>query len=248
MFCRAAGGEIERFRPSARSNRSSYREAETRGENGEKQVRHVSMRPVIEKLKADKADTDVDTSFARMYACCCMKEGQMKKRIWLAIFVLLLGSAISCQKKDREAKVKPGEGVEADVAAIKALIAEWVDLYNAEDFPKLISAFYAENAILMNPNGPAHETKETILLSYQKWSELNIEHVVTSVVEDLRVCGDWAFGRGMDTGTTTPRSGGAPVPYSVKWLMVFERQPDGAWKCRYEMWNDNSPVAEQPKR
>ena len=162
--------------------------------------------------------------------------------------MLLLGIATSCQRQDGNAVGKAKGGVEADVAAIKALIAEWVDFYNAEDFPKLISAFYAENAILMNPNEPAHKTKEAILLSYQKWSELNIEHVATSVVEDLRVCGDWAFGRGMDTGTTTPRSGGASVPYSVKWLMVFERQADGAWKCRYEIWNDNSPVAEQPKR
>jgi ketosteroid isomerase-like protein len=172
----------------------------------------------------------------------------MKKRIWLVLFVLLLGIVTSCQKQEVNAVGKAKAGVEADVAAIKALISEWVDLYNAEDFPKMISAFYAENAILMNPNAPAHKTKEAILLSYQKGSELNIEHVVTSVVEDLQVCGDWAFGRGMDKGTTTPRSGGAPVPYSVKWLMVFERQPDGAWKCRYEMWNDNSPLAEQPKR
>ncbi len=172
----------------------------------------------------------------------------MKKRIWLVLFVLLLGIVTSCQKQDRDTSVKPGGGVEADIIAIKALIADWVDLYNAEDFQKLTSVFYAENAILMNPNAPAHKTKEAILLSYQKGRELNIEHVATSVVDDLRVCGDWAFGRGMDKGTTTPRSGGAPVPYSVKWLMVFERQPDGAWKCRYEMWNDNSPVAEQPKR
>ena len=170
----------------------------------------------------------------------------MKKRILGVFLGLLICSALSCQKQDKEAKA--GGAVEADVAAIKALIAEWVDLYNAEDFPKMNSAFYAENAILMNPNAPAHKTKEDILLSYQKLSELNIEHVETSVVEDLRVCGDWAFGRGTDTGTTTPRSGGAPVPYSVKWLMVFERQSDGNWKCLYEMWNDNSPLAEQPRR
>lgn len=66
------------------------------------------------------------------------------------------------------------------------------------------------------------------MLTYQKDSELNIEHVDTSVAEDVRVCGDLALAWGMDTGTTTPRSGGAPIPFSVKWLMVFERQPDGA--------------------
>ena len=83
-------------------------------------------------------------------------------------------------------------------------------------------------------------------MSYLKWSELNIEHVDINVAEDVRVSGNTAVAWGMDTGTTTPRRGGAPVPYSLKWLMVFERQSDGAWKCLYEMWNDNNPVADLP--
>ena len=166
----------------------------------------------------------------------------MKKRIWLVLIVLLLGIATSCLKQDGKAKA----GVEADVAAIKDLIAEWVRLYNAEDFQRLISVFYAENAILMTPNAPARKTREAILQSYQNLIVSNIEHVDASVVEDVRVCGNTAVAWGIDTGTMTPRSGGEPIPFSVKWLMVFERQLDGAWKCLYEMWNDNNPIADLP--
>ncbi len=170
----------------------------------------------------------------------------MKKRIWLVLFVLLLGIATSCQNQDGNAVGKAKAGVEADVAAIKALIAEWVRLYNAEDFENMISVFYADKAVVMNPNAPARRTKEAILLMYQEDCELNIEHVDTSVAEDVRVSGNTAVAWGMDTGTTTPRSGGAPVLYSLKWLMVFERQSDGAWKCLYEMWNDNNLIANLP--
>jgi len=170
----------------------------------------------------------------------------MKKRIWLVLFVLFLGIATSCQRQDGNAVGKAKAGVEADVAAIKALIAEWVRLYNAEDFQNVMSVFYAKNAVLMSPNAPARRTKDAILLSYQKDAEMNIEHVDASVAEDVRVCGDLAFASGMDTGTTTPRSSGNPVPFSVKWLMVFERQSDGAWKCLYEMWNDNNPITNLP--
>jgi uncharacterized protein (TIGR02246 family) len=170
----------------------------------------------------------------------------MKKRIWLVLLVFLLGIATSCQKQDGNAVGKTKAGVEADVAAIKALIAEWVRLYNAEDFQNVMSVFYAENAIVMPPNAPARRTKEAILSMYQKDAELNIEHVVTSVAEDVRVSGNTAVAWGMDSGTTTPRSGGAPVPYSLKWLMVFERQLDGTWKCLYEMWNDNNPITDLP--
>ena len=170
----------------------------------------------------------------------------MKKQIWLVLFVLLLGIATSCQKQEGNAVGKAKAGVEADVAAIKALIAEWVRLYNAEDFENMISVFYADKAVVMNPNAPARRTKETILLMYQKDYESNIEHVITSVAEDVRVSGNTAVACGMDTGTTTPRSGGAPVPYSLKWLMVFERQSDGTWKCLYKMWNDNNPITNLP--
>jgi ketosteroid isomerase-like protein len=170
----------------------------------------------------------------------------MKKRIWLVCFVLLLGIATSCQKQDGSAVGKAKTGVEADVAAIKTLIDEWIRLYNAEDFQNVMAVFYANNAIVMPPNAPACRTKEAILRMYQTDAELNIEHVDTSVAEDVRVSGNTAVAWGMDTGTTTPRSGGAPVPYSLKWLMGFERQSDGAWKCLYEMWNDNHPVGNLP--
>ena len=170
----------------------------------------------------------------------------MEKRIWLVLFMLLLGMATSCQKRDGNAAGKAKAGFEADVTAIKALIAEWVRLYNAEDFQSVMTVFYADKAVVMNPNAPARRTKEAILSMYQEDYELNIQHVDTSVAEDVRVSGNTAVAWGMDTGTMTPRRGGAPVPYSLKWLMVFERQSDGAWKCLYEMWNDNNPLADLP--
>jgi len=136
--------------------------------------------------------------------------------------------------------------VEADVAAIKASLAEWVQLYNAGDFDKIMSIFYAEISIQMPPNEPIRKGKEAILLGYQKERELNDEHCDSSVVEDVRVSGNLAVVRGIDTGTSTPRSGGEPVKYNLKWLIVLDRQSDGAWKWIYEMWNDNNPLPETP--
>jgi ketosteroid isomerase-like protein len=170
----------------------------------------------------------------------------MKKQIWLVLLVLLPGIVTSCQKQGGNAVGKAKAGVEADVVAIKALIAAWVRLYNAEDFQNVMSVFYSKNAIVMPPNAPACRTEEAILRMYRTDAQLNIEHVDTSVAEDVRASGDTAVAWGMDTGTTTPRSGGAPVPYNLKWLMVFERQSDGTWKCIYEMWNDNNPLTNLP--
>jgi ketosteroid isomerase-like protein len=99
----------------------------------------------------------------------------------------------------------------------------------------------------MPPNEAIRKGKEAILLGYQKARELNDEHCDSSVVEDVRVSGDLAVVQGIDTGTSTPRSGGEPVKYSLKWLTVLERQSDGTWKWIYEMWNDNNPLPETPE-
>jgi len=163
----------------------------------------------------------------------------MKNRILLIPLVFLLCFSFACQKQGKEAAKEPETNVEADVAAIKALLDEWVQLYNAGDFDRLVSVFYAENAILISPGMPLRKGKEAILLGYQKDNELNKEHVDSSSAEEVRVSGDLAVSWGIDTGTSSPRSGGKPVKYKVNWMMVFERQSDGAWKCLYEMWNEN---------
>jgi uncharacterized protein (TIGR02246 family) len=170
----------------------------------------------------------------------------MKNHLLRISLVFLLCLTFACWKKGQEAARRPGANAEADAAAVKALIDEWVQLYNAGDFDRLVSIFYADNAILISPDMPPRKGKEAILLVYQKDDELNKEYVDSSVTEDVRISGDLAVAWGTDTGTSTPRSGGEPLKYKVNWLMAFERQPDGVWKCVYEMWNEN-PLPEKPE-
>lgn len=171
----------------------------------------------------------------------------MINRFVVIPLVILLCFAIGCQKEE-EAAGTPTAKVEADVAAIKATLDEWMRLYNAGEFEKLVSAFYTEDAVLMTPNVPIRKGKEAILLGYQETSKLNDEHCDSTVVEDVRVSGDLAVARGIDTGTTTPKGGGEPARYSLKWLIVLERQSDGAWKWTHEIWNENLPFPEKPAK
>ena len=171
----------------------------------------------------------------------------MKKHILLISLVFLLCSTFACQKQGKEVAKEPEVNVEADVVAIKALIDEWVQLYNAGDFDKLVSTVYTEDAVIMSPYESIRKGKEAILLGLKKADELNEEHCDSSVVEDMRVSGNLAVVRGTDTGTATPRSGGEAIKYTVKWLGVFERQSNGTWKQKYEIWYEN-PLPEMPKK
>jgi uncharacterized protein (TIGR02246 family) len=169
----------------------------------------------------------------------------MKSPILIFSLIILLALVIGCPKGEEAGEVSQAS-VEADVAAIKALFQEWVRLYNVHDYDKIMSLIYAENSIQMPPDGPIRLGKEAILLGYRRTSELNDEHCDRSVVEDVRVSGDLAVVRGEDAGTSIPRGGGEPVKYNLKWLMILERQSDGAWKWICEMWNYNDSLSEEP--
>lgn len=154
---------------------------------------------------------------------------------------ILLISVLSCQRRVQEATRSPNPDVGSDVAAIKAIFDDFVQLYNARDFDRIMS-FYSVNAIQMPPNEAIRKGKDAILLGYLKTKGSYDEHCDSSILGDIRVSGDLAFVWGVDTGTTTPRNGGQPVPYSLKWMTVLERQSDGSWKWISEMWNDNDPI------
>jgi uncharacterized protein (TIGR02246 family) len=166
----------------------------------------------------------------------------MKKSLTAAAFVLLFCVSSACREQAPPSSDSPaGPDTQADVAAIKTLEEDWVRLYNARDFDKLMDVFYTEDIVLMAPGAPAHEGKDAVLRSYRGDDAMNIERVQTSVVEDVRVSGDLAVARGRDTGTTTARNGGKPVPYDLKWVMAFARQRDRAWKCFLEIWCEDPP-------
>ncbi len=166
----------------------------------------------------------------------------MKKLFMVITLVFLLCFTFGCQQQGEEVAEEPAVDVEADVVAIKALLDEWVALYNAGDFDKIMSICYAENAVKMPPNIPMLVGKEAILSQHKKERERNDEFCESSVVQDVHLSGDLAVVRGVDTGTITPKSGGEPIKYNMKWLIVLERQPDGTWKWIYEIWNDNNPL------
>jgi len=171
----------------------------------------------------------------------------MKKRILFFWLALILGIFSACRQQGKAAAENSGLRSEADAAAIKASFEEFVRLYNAADFDRIMSEFYAPNAVQMPPGKSALIGEEAIRLGFEKTRELGDEHCDRSVIEDIHISGDVAIVRGTDFGTTTPKGSGQPVKYSLKWLTVAERQFDGTWKWIDEIWNDN-PLSDTPDR
>jgi len=168
----------------------------------------------------------------------------MKRLLMVISLAFIICSIFACERRGQAVVKGSKTNTEADVTAIKALINEWVQLSNADDIDGIMSVFYAEKSILMPPNESICKGKEAIRRSYQEYRKSNKDHWDSSIVEDVHMSGDLAVARGTDTGLMTPRGGGESVQFNLKWLMVFERQSDGTWKCLYEIWNPNPTRAE----
>ena len=166
----------------------------------------------------------------------------MKKSLMIIPLVILLCFTFGCEYGEKPVEEAVAD-VEADIKAIKGMVDEWVALYNAGDFERLVSFYYAEDAVAMPVNEPIREGREAILSGFIKENEMyDSSQLDSSIAEDVRVSGDLAMVRGADTGINTPKGGGEPIKYNIKWVGIFERQPDGTWKCICEIGNDNNPL------
>ena len=130
-----------------------------------------------------------------------------------------------------------------DVAAIKALMAEWGQSASSGDASAL-AGYYTDNAVRMNMNVPILVGKEAIRSDWQSTLD-RYTHVETDVAEDVQVVGDLAVARGTYTGKTTPKlPGGAVLNEKGKQVYVYRRQPGGAWKMIMDIWSSDLPVVQ----
>jgi len=160
--------------------------------------------------------------------------------------LLLLSALSSCQQPVSTGLYTPvasgasraereAENEEASVrGAIEGLIA--ADNNGNAD---LVAGFYADDAILLPPEGPALSGRAVIRNHYVGLFSKSTLTLTTRSDETL-VFGDTAIDRGVVTGTLQPRDG-APVPLNDQYLMVLRRDSAGRWKVFRLMWGPAAP-------
>ena len=153
------------------------------------------------------------------------------KRLLILIPLVFL-CCLGCQQSDDVAAVDS----EADIQAIKDIVADTEAAINTSDIEKFMS-FYADDAIEIPPNGPAQVGKEVIGNGIQQFfDEVNCQE--EDVVKAVHVDGNLAVAHVVYSGVATPKAGGEPRKGNGNMIMVFERQPDGLWKRTYTIWSN----------
>lgn len=123
--------------------------------------------------------------------------------------------------------------IETDKAALTKDLKEWDMNVKAGNFEARVE-YYTDNAIRME-EGIIIVGKEAIRNSFKAVHEQFNITKCDNKAEDIKVSGDLAVIRGSFSGTLVPKNGSEPMHPKSLWLGVYERQPDGSWKCAYDM-------------
>src|SRR6266542_79824 len=139
----------------------------------------------------------------------------------------------------------------ADEQALRDADAEWSKAAGAKDLDKTVS-YYSDDAIVMPPNDPAATTKEAVRKIWQDLLAspgLVISWKPTKV--EVAKSGEIGFVSGTYELTMNDASGN-PVNDRGKYLEIWEKQPDGSWKCGADIWNSDlsasAPAAPERRR
>jgi ketosteroid isomerase-like protein len=126
---------------------------------------------------------------------------------------------------------------------LRDLDAQWSKAAAARDLEQTI-AFYSDDAIVLPPNATSASTKETIR---NVWKDVLTAPglVVSWKPSKVKLGHNGAMGWVNGTYELTMNDAtGKPMNDRGKYLEVWEKQPDGNWKCAADMWNsDLAPSA-----
>ena len=119
-------------------------------------------------------------------------------------------------------------------SAIERLLFSYWDALNVSDLSKVLS-LYTKGGVFMPTNAPTAKGQEQLKGSYEfvfKTIQLNIKFFI----EEIAVCGDYAYAVTNSKGTALIHANGQTVSEENRELFVFQKE-NGQWKIARYMFN-----------
>jgi len=148
------------------------------------------------------------------------------------VFLCCLG----CQQGEKVAAVDN----EADIKAIKDIVAELQAANNISDVDRVMS-YYADNSVVIPTNEPAAIGKDAIRDWLQQFYDAFTPKEVY-VVNTVEISGRLAVAHIPWSGVFTPKDGGEQRKSYGNMLLIFKKQPDESWKIAYSIWSNETLV------
>lgn len=163
----------------------------------------------------------------------------MKRTPWCRVAVALLALA-ACQPRQQDGTATASEARAGDQAAIEQVLQRELAAARANS-PDSFHVLLSADATVKPPNEPAVTGGPALQSWLQKmFSNVTINQITYSD-DQIAVSGDLAVhSHGFDW-TVTPKDG-QPVQEKGHGVHVLQRQADGSWKIKYDMWSADSPA------
>lgn len=126
----------------------------------------------------------------------------------------------------------------ADEAAIRATLAKAVEAHRTGSADLWLQT--ATNDVVLMLNGDTAMKGKAKVGAYVRNFFATTKSDLQPRIVDVQISGDVGIVRTEDSGTFTPKAGGAPIPLSMKELIVFRREADGAWRGAFISVSNNS--------
>jgi uncharacterized protein (TIGR02246 family) len=140
----------------------------------------------------------------------------------------------------------PPDTRDADVKAIGDLEASDVAAWKARDAAK-IAAFYADNAVLMTPGGPATNGKDAIAKGLQQMvADPALDLTFRADHIEVAKSGDVAWSRGTYQMAMTDPASHQVIHDHGSYVTTYQKQSDGAWKAVADIATSEVPPPTPP--
>lgn len=153
----------------------------------------------------------------------------MRKNLRTLGLILCFGCLACIDNQSR-----PTSSATDEQKAVRAVVVSLIAADNAGDLEAVMRQ-YGSDPVLMPPGREAIRGRAAVRSHYARLladtdMDLDAESVETVVT------GDWAFDRGFTMGSVTPR-GGETVQIYDRYLMLLQRESEGAWKASRLIWH-----------
>ncbi len=130
--------------------------------------------------------------------------------------------------------------ISSEEEAVRRTLKAFTDAVSRGDYAAVLDGI-TDDAVFWTANAPAIEGKAALKAAYEGLSGYQIRQEFE--IEELQLCGEWAFVRGYDSFTLDPKDGkGQRLEIKRRRaLSILRRQPDGAWKTARGMTNYDAP-------
>ena len=173
---------------------------------------------------------------ARLKDCNRARRSHAGQLLNGVLALLILAPSVQAQDKKAEA-AKPHEAANAALAEARRAIdkgnAQWIEAWEKGD-PAMVAAIFTEDGSLLARNGRVIKGRQQILERQKAAMQAvgpGVKVTVTTV--DLWVDGDTAYETGKYNYKYQDK--GQPVTDEGRYVTIWKRQKDGAWKLHMDM-------------